>query len=110
MQCASCEIACTFYRTHGIEENQYEPIKLPAPENDKIIRMNKHDMAVTMRKNLEGIWEMQKQYTENEEIEMNPGKWIIVTNENGAIRHYRYYFISLFFFHRKKKFRVNDIK
>ncbi|XP_011263633.1 uncharacterized protein LOC105255820 [Camponotus floridanus] len=87
-QCSSCEIACTFYRTHGIDEGQYEPIKLPAPEKDEIIRMNKHDMAITMYKNLEGIWKMQQHYTENKKVEMSPGKWIIITNENGAIKHY----------------------
>ncbi|GAB1863144.1 hypothetical protein CAJAP_04223 [Camponotus japonicus] len=86
--CSSCQIACTFYRTHGIDEGQYEPVKLPAPEKDEIIRMNKHDMAITMHKNLEGIWEMQQHYTENEKVEMSPGKWIIITNENGAIKHY----------------------
>ncbi|EFN63293.1 hypothetical protein EAG_03139 [Camponotus floridanus] len=87
-KCSSCEIACTFYRTHGIDEGQYEPIKLPAPEKDEIIRMNKHDMAITMYKNLEGIWKMQQHYTENKKVEMSPGKWIIITNENGAIKHY----------------------
>ncbi|KAM0727345.1 hypothetical protein ACS0PU_006677 [Formica fusca] len=87
-QCSSCEIACTFYRTYGIEENQYDPTKLPAPEEDEIIRMNKHDMAITMRKNLLGIWEMDKHYTANQKIEMKPGDWIIITNENGAIKHY----------------------
>ncbi|XP_029675830.1 uncharacterized protein LOC115243188 [Formica exsecta] len=86
--CSSCEIACTFYRTYGIEENQYDPTKLPAPEEDEIIRMNKHDMAITLRKNLLGIWEMDKHYTANQKIEMKPGNWIIITNENGAIKHY----------------------
>lgn len=89
-QYSSCEIACTFYRTYGVEENQYDPTKLPAPEKDEIIRMNKHDMAITMRKNLLGIWEMDKHYTANQKVVMKPGDWIIITNENGAIKHYRY--------------------
>ncbi|XP_050462037.1 uncharacterized protein LOC126857013 [Cataglyphis hispanica] len=88
LNCSSCEIACTFYRTYGVEENQYDPTKLPAPEKDEIIRMNKHDMAITMRKNLLGTWEMDKHYTANQKVIMKPGDWIIITNENGAIKHY----------------------
>lgn len=107
-QCSICEIACTFYRTHGMEESQYEPIKLPAPEEGEIV-INKHDVAITMHKNLEGTWEMQKEYTANEEVVMKPGKWIIITNENGAIKHYRYYFIYCFF-STIKRCIANDIE
>lgn len=63
-------------------------------------------MAITMHKNLEGIWEMQQHYTENEKVEMSPGKWIIITNENGAIKHYRYFIV----FFAIKRFIANDIK
>ncbi|CAL1673179.1 unnamed protein product [Lasius platythorax] len=82
-----CEIACTFYRTHGIEEDKYEPTKLPAPEEDEIIRINKHDIAVKLRKNLLGIWEMEEHYS-NQKTVMNTGNWIIITNENGSIKQY----------------------
>ncbi|XP_077261248.1 uncharacterized protein LOC143896938 isoform X2 [Temnothorax americanus] len=86
--CQGCETACTFFQTRGMEEEKYEPIKLPAPEENETIRMNDYDVAVLMNKNLEGMWEEENYYYAKQQPTMIPGGWVIVVAEDGVVRHY----------------------
>ncbi|XP_029165253.1 uncharacterized protein LOC114936271 [Nylanderia fulva] len=81
-------VVCKFFLTRETEEEKYELIKLPAPEEDNIIRMNKNDVAIKLNKNQQGTWIINNLFTTNHELEMRPGDWIIITNDKGTIKQY----------------------
>ncbi|XP_012536979.1 uncharacterized protein LOC105837055 [Monomorium pharaonis] len=86
--CQGCLTACTFHQTRRMEEEEYETTKLPAPEENSTVHMNDYDVAVLMRKNVQGIWEEQSYHYAQHQPAMVPGNWIIVVMDDGAVKHY----------------------
>lgn len=81
-----------------MEEDKYEPTKLPAPEESESIYMNNYDVAVLMQKNSQGIWEKENYYYAKEQPSIIPDGWIIVVTDDGVVKHYRYVSLLLYFF------------
>ncbi|XP_011694655.1 PREDICTED: uncharacterized protein LOC105454030 isoform X2 [Wasmannia auropunctata] len=87
-KCQGCDTACKFFVSRGMEEDKYEPTKLPAPEENETIHLNDYDVAVLMQKNWEGIWEEENYYYVKQQPPMIPGGWVIVVTDDGVVKHY----------------------
>ncbi|KAL0121394.1 hypothetical protein PUN28_006720 [Cardiocondyla obscurior] len=86
--CQGCKTACTFFEIRQMEEEKYEPSKLPAPEENETIYVDDYDVAVLMTKNSAGAWEEENYYYAKQQLTMIPGSWVIVVTSDGVVKHY----------------------
>lgn len=98
------DTVCKFYVTRGVEEDKYKPSKLPAPGRQRAIRMKSNDVALIMYRNSESKWSEHTYLSGNDvsRLEMPAGAWIVIANEDGTLRQYRYYFLYCVLCYKKK--------